>query len=120
MKASTKGLAFAPPSLQLAMCGSHPPPFATIVADAAAGALLGVGAAAAVGALAPAIAAAFGPRCKARVCQPDLLRPRITSASPFSAIHFKDGCSSNHRSCCEADHLGIIQQLFYLLCCQLP
>lgn len=52
------------PVLQVAMCGSHPPPFGPIVGDAAAGALLGVGAAAAVGALAPAIAAAFGPRCK--------------------------------------------------------
>ena len=46
------------------MSGSHPPPVGPYVADAAAGALLGVGTVAAVGPMAPAIAAAFGRRAR--------------------------------------------------------
>lgn len=62
------------------MSGSHPPPLGPAAADAAAGALLGVGTLAAV---APAIAAAFGRRTKVRRrhAEPSLGNKTLTCSS---------------------------------------
>lgn len=65
------------------MSGSHPPPLGPAAADAAAGALLGVGTLAAVGPVAPAIAAAFGRRTKVRRrhAEPSLGNKTLTCSS---------------------------------------
>lgn len=76
------------------MCGSHPPPIGPFVADIAAGALQGVGVLAAVGPLAPTIAAAFGSRFK--VCTIASLGAVLAWRIDISVLQSFDACALVH------------------------